>query len=351
MCNFTFLRYEFVHAPISISSRSLRLIICFLTISFSSFAQDISIFTQRVSQGFLLNPAVAGSSGAQALLSYRNNYTGVRNAPNNNYLSLSSPIGDGRFGVGLNLIQDNSALLKSTFLNAAFAYHLVLSPTSALSAGISADMNSLRLGEDLLLLNNGNDVILNQYKGGLIVPDFSTGLMLRTQYLRVSAAVNHLSTSWNEKGAVNLFTRYVSGSVLGAIPMSDGRSYIEPYINYRSYFNVDQIIDIGTFYNYDEILLVGLGVRNLKLASLSVGLTVRNGLFVGYSREQLFGNIGLYLGSTNEVVVKLQMPGRGIFVGPGSYKLQGMDDRRLMYKTNKKSLQKYYIRKNKSKVR
>ena len=169
---------------------------------------------------------------------------------------------------------------------------------------------------DLLLnLNNGGDVILNQFKGGVLTPDFSAGATFRTRYVRVSAAMNHMGTSWKEVGAVNQFTRYITGTIVGSIPLSDGRSQFEPYLNYRRFLNVDQIIDAGLFYNFDNIVLFGLGARNFKLASASLGLTIRKGIFIGFSREQLFGNIARYLGSTNEVVVKLQMPDQGNFFG------------------------------------
>ena len=320
-----------------------------LFISLNSVGQDISIFNQKVSEGFLFNPSVAGFGPAQAMLSYRNNYSGVRSAPNNNYLNMSSPFSAGRFGAGLNLIQEKSSLLNSTYLSAAFAYHLAISSDVSLSMGLSADLNALRLGDDLLSLNTGGDLILNQYKGGVVTPDFSAGVTFRTRYVRVGAAMNHMGTSWKEVGAINQFTKYLTGTVIGTIPLSDGRSQFEPYLNYRRFINVDQIVDVGLFYNFDDVLILGLGARNFKLASASVGLTVRKGIFVGYSREQLFGNIGHYLGSTNEVIVRMQLPDQGSFRGSGTSKIQKMDDRRLMYRVKKKKYpKKYYQRSNKS---
>jgi len=318
-------------------SSSLRIVLLILTafwISTNSFGQDISMFTQKISNGFLFNPSAAGVGPAQVLLSYRNNYSGANGAPNNNYLSLSSPFYKGRFGVGLNLMQDKSSLLNATYLSTAFAYHLKIDNETTISMGIAGDLSVLRLSDDLFNQNNGSDLILNQYIGGLITPDFSAGATLKTKFFKLSAAMNHLSTSWNETGAVNQFTRYLTTSLVGFLPLKDGRSRLEPYLNYRKFFNVDQILDVGLYYNFHSKVTVGLGARNFKVASASVGATPLPGIFIGYSREQIFGPIGRYLGSTNEVIFRASLPEKD---GSNKTKMEDVNSNKLMYKLRKKN--------------
>lgn len=306
--------------------------VCFFS---SSFGQDISMFTQKISNGFLFNPSAAGAGPTQVLLSYRNNYSGAAGAPNNNYLSFNSSFHEGRFGVGLNLIHDKSTLLSSTYLSTAFAYHVKLGPEASLSMGISGEVNMLRLGDELLNQNNGSDVIINKYQAGVVTPDLSAGTTLRTKFFNVSVAVNHLSTSWNETGAVNEFTRYFTGSIVGLLPLKDGRSRFEPYVNYRKFFQTDQILDVGLYYNHNRMLLFGLGSRNFRMASASIGLMPLPGTFIGYSREQIFGSIGRYLGSTNEVIFRVHIRGQNSNQQK-RIKDDDMDSKKLMYKVKKK---------------
>jgi len=304
-----------------------------------SWAQDISMFTQKISSGFLFNPSGAGAGATQLLLSYRNMYSGADGAPNTNYMSFHTPLQEGKFGIGFNLIHDKSALLTSTFFSTAFAYHIKLDDETSISMGIAGELSTLRLSDELLNQNNGRDVVLNQFKSGVVTPDLSAGATLRTRFFHARMAVNHLSTSWNETGAVNQFTRYFTASLVGLIPMADGVSRIEPYLNYRNYFRLDQILDVGLYYNYNRTVLLGFGSRNFKTASISIGTMPLNGIFIGYSREQVFGSIGRYLGSTNEVILRANLNNYGKnSYGSGSnhIKTDEMDSKKLMYKVKRR---------------
>jgi type IX secretion system PorP/SprF family membrane protein len=310
----------------------LMAVFCFCV---PTWGQDISMFTQKISNGFLFNPSAAGAGHTQLLLSYRNNYSGADGAPNNNYLSFNSSLQDGKFGIGFNLIHDKSTLLTSTFFSTAFAYHIKFNDEASLSMGIAGELSTLRLSDELLNQNNGRDVIINQFKAGGVTPDISAGVTFRTRFFNARAAINHLSTSWNEAGAVNQFTRYFTASLVGLIPMADGVSRFEPYLNYRNYFRLDQIVDLGLYYNHNRAVIFGLGARNFKMASVSIGTMPLNGIFIGYSREQAFGSIGRYLGSTNEVIVRANLYGKNSDQY-SRFKVEDVDSKKLMYKVKKR---------------
>src|SRR6185295_17642627 len=87
-------------------------------------AQDIPLFSQKLTNSFIYNPAVAGHTFGSATFSYRSNYSGVQDGPKDYLLSLHTPFANGRFGTGFNVFQENVGVISNTYYSGAFAYHL-----------------------------------------------------------------------------------------------------------------------------------------------------------------------------------------------------------------------------------
>jgi hypothetical protein len=62
-------------------------------------AQDIPLFSQKLTNSFIYNPSFAGLDFGSLTFSRRSNYTAVEGAPVNNFLSLHTPFSGGRFGI------------------------------------------------------------------------------------------------------------------------------------------------------------------------------------------------------------------------------------------------------------
>src|SRR5258706_15957405 len=108
-------------------------------------AQDIPLFSQKLTNSFIYNPAMAGHTFGSATFSYRYNYSGVQDGPKDYLLSLHSPFANGRFGAGFNIFQEEVGILKNTYYSGAFAYHLHFNRFSTLSMGVSGEYNKLTL--------------------------------------------------------------------------------------------------------------------------------------------------------------------------------------------------------------
>ena len=106
--------------------------------SFAVRAQDIPLFSQKLTNSFMYNPALAGHTFGSATFSYRTNYSGVADAPKNYFLSVHTPFSNHRFGVGANVYQEEVSFLKNTYYSGAFAYHLYFNKFSSLSMGVVA---------------------------------------------------------------------------------------------------------------------------------------------------------------------------------------------------------------------
>ena len=267
-------------------------------------AQDLPVFSQKLTDSFISNPAVAGNGLGSVLLSYRNNFSGVEGAPSSSYLSAHTPFRKYRFGAGINVFQERSAAITTSYANAAFAYHLGITEASYLSFGIAGELNATRLSDDLVAQNNGDDLILSRYASNVMVPDFSFGSVLKTRRITAGLSANRLFTYWKGVDSVKKVASYLNGFFQIDIPIQEGDGAIQPYIGVRSYNNQFTVFDLGLYYSYEYLLMGGLSVRSNNVASLTAGYFLTRKLFAGYTREILLGNVGGYLGSSNEIVLR-----------------------------------------------
>src|SRR3954470_10804159 len=95
------------------------LVVSGLFISFSSYAQDIPLFSQKLTNSFVYNPALAGHTFGSLTYSYKQNYSNVNNSPQNHFLSIHTPIANHRFGIGANVYQEDVTFLRSMYISGA----------------------------------------------------------------------------------------------------------------------------------------------------------------------------------------------------------------------------------------
>src|SRR5436190_20606138 len=160
-----------------------------------SSAQDIPLFSQKLTNSFVFNPALAGHTFGSLTYSYKQNYGGVKGSPQNHFLSMHTPIANYRFGVGANIYQEDVTFLRNTYASAAFAYHLALNKLSTLSFGVSGEYNSIGTNRDPNFTGTVSDPEYDKLKQGKISDyDFSFGVHYQNRFLKVGFAANRLAT-------------------------------------------------------------------------------------------------------------------------------------------------------------
>lgn len=305
-------------------------VLILLFMAFAVKGQDIPLFSQKLTNSFIYNPAMAGIGFGSFTLSHRNNYSMVQGAPNTNFLSLHTPFANYRFGTGFNVFQEEAAAVKSIYASGAFAYHINLTSLSSLSFGVSGEYNNIRLTNEVIAQNDGSDIVLNRYSNGVAQPDFSFGMAYQNRVLKMGISANRLYTAWFEKDATKNLANYYSGFLQGIIPVQDGRGVIEPYVAYRKFSESNNVFDLGVYYTYDKKLTAGVATRSGSILNATLGYKLTKSLMVGYSREIIMGSIGGYTGSSNEFVVRLD------FADRANEKNYGADNKRLKYRLKRK---------------
>src|SRR5437868_4504015 len=89
------------------------------------FAKQLPQYSQYMLNQMAINPAVAGKNEfAEVRSNYRQQWTGITDAPRTYMLTLDGPIGSKHMGIGMNLFTDITGPTRRTGLTLAYAYHL-----------------------------------------------------------------------------------------------------------------------------------------------------------------------------------------------------------------------------------
>lgn len=296
--------------------RLLLFFVFFLAVCIHAAAQDIPLFTQKLTNSFIYNPATAGLTFGSATYSFRQNYANVKGAPTNNFLSLHTPLINHKVGIGANIYQEDVNFIRNIYASGAFAYHLYFDQTNILSMGVAGEYNSSRLNGQ----TNSDPTDIDYIRlanGDIQAFDFSFGLNFKSRFFQIGIAANRLGSEWLQDSAS--FTSFYTGYAQGMIPLRGGLDLLEPYAAYRKLSPINNSIDLGLFYTFNNRIIGGIGLRNTQatrfdensinksgqIINTSLGFKITKNLMIGYSREMVMGNVGGYVGAANEFVLRV----------------------------------------------
>src|ERR1700744_5723346 len=117
---------------------------------------------------YLLNPALAGmDKGLNINLNYQQQWTAFPGTPKTDLLSGDYAVSD-KVGLGLNVTDDQSGIIRTTKILGSYAYHLRLNEGNDehLSFGLSLGVNNSRIDLDKVSgdLSDDQIAIYNQLK-------------------------------------------------------------------------------------------------------------------------------------------------------------------------------------------
>jgi type IX secretion system PorP/SprF family membrane protein len=284
--------------------RILQIILLVITLSQVSKAQDIPLFSQKLTNSFIYNPSLAGHTFGSMTYSYRQNYSNVPGAPQNHFISMHAPFANHKMGAGINLFQEDVNFIRNTYASIAGAYHLHFNKYNILSVGVSGEYNVTKLNGTSNTLSFEPDPVLSQLQNGNPVYDFSFGMNYQTRYLKTGFALNRMSTAWIKKESSNL-SNYFSGYAQGMIPLRGGNDLLEPYVAFRKFSETNDTYDVGLFYTYDAKITAGAALRRGNVVNGTLAFKFAKHLLVGYSREIIANSYGGFVGAANEITMRL----------------------------------------------
>ena len=268
----------------------------FLVINTRIYAQQDVQFSQYIYNTVTINPGYTGSSGALNVAAlHRSQWVGLDGAPSTQTLSLQSPIGLSRIGLGGSIINDVIGPVSETYFDANFAYRIPTSKKAKLSFGIKGGARLFNVDFNKLNKDNTDQVffndINNQFSPSLglgayyYTDDFYIGLsapnILETKHLNANEIDDISSTSSVARERVNFYL--IAGHTFYLI--NDIR--FKPTILGRAVSGAPVQVDVSANFLFSEKLSVGLSYRWSAAFAALVGFQVSDTWLIGlaYDRE------------------------------------------------------------------
>ncbi len=267
-------------------------------------AQDIPLFTQKLTNSFLYNPAVAGKTLGSITFSHRKYWTGIEGSPATNFLSFHTPLANHRFGFGVNLYQENIGVSQTLYGSAAFSYHIRFNDNNSFSMGLSAEYANFRVNSTKADVIDLDDVMLNNNQIGFNGSDFSFGLSYHSKFYKVGLSANRLASLTGLRDSTINFPQFYTGYISFMLPLANERDLLEPIINYRSLAPGSQQLEFGLYYTYNNKIILGGGYRTGSIINVTAAFKFKNSLTIGYSRDIYSGTFAKNVGSSNEFTLR-----------------------------------------------
>lgn len=311
-------------------------------------AQQRPQYTQYVQNNYLTNPAVSGIEPyADLRVGYRTQWVGLEGAPTSFYASLQGPIGSGgqspketksarngfskrssykkpvpHHGVGFIAQQDKAGLLKTTSVNASYAYHQPLTKYIALASGISAGITQFGVNMQAADAHEAGDdyldkTIQNMTKTDLTVgfwlysPDFYIGVS-GAQLLRNSKDFDERSTS---KQPHLRQQPHFYGTAGLRITMNRDFAFI-PSVMVKATESATPAIDVNGRVLYAQRIWGGVSYRHNDAMAAMAGANISHLIDVGYSYDFSTSGLNAVNAGSHEVVIGFKLNNRRKVICP-----------------------------------
>jgi type IX secretion system PorP/SprF family membrane protein len=267
-------------------------------------AQDVPVYSQKLTNSFLYNPSVAGNTLGSMTLSYRQQWTGATGSPQTTFFSVHTPFAQHRMGTGFNVYRETAGVNDNLYASAAYAYHVRITDDNLFSMGISGEFINYRINMSRVDAQDMDDILIAENQNPVTRVDFAFGMSYASKYVKVGASANRISSLLGILDSSQQFPSYYSGFVNFTLPLANERDLLEPLVYVRNISNGKYQYDAGLYYTFNNRITLGGAYRTGGAASLTGAFRFGKGILLGYSREILSGNLGSSLGASNEFTLR-----------------------------------------------
>ncbi|MEJ7694462.1 type IX secretion system membrane protein PorP/SprF [Daejeonella sp.] len=153
-------------------------------------AQQNALFSQYVFNTLAYNPAYAGSRNVvSATALYRNQWSGIKGAPTTATLTADAPFKGERIGLGIQLINDELGITKTTGAALSGAYRITLANDAKLSFGLQGSINKFTANFTSLDLGSGGNDPIYQQDVNKVLYNFGSGIYYSTERMYIGLSV------------------------------------------------------------------------------------------------------------------------------------------------------------------
>ncbi|MEC8273953.1 MAG: type IX secretion system membrane protein PorP/SprF [Bacteroidota bacterium] len=269
-------------------------------------AQQLPIYSQYLTNDFILNPAIAGTKPYFPIqINSRSQWSGLGTiAPKTNTLSFHMPVAYDAVGIGAIIMQDETGPYSQIGVTLSLAYHIQLDEDDVtyLSLGLSGLMTQHTLNQDDLTFHNPDPEFQGSYSK--MVPDASFGAYLYSKDFSLSASAHQLFESTFKESVQDIFgdnsqVRHYFAHASYLIDIHSDLA-IEPSLLVKSTEVSPTQLDVNARVIIDNNYWAGLSLRSSKSLVTLVGLNM-GGLFLSYSYDYGISSLSSVASGSHEI--------------------------------------------------
>ena len=304
------------------------LLVILFAAPFTSFSQQLPLYSQYMMNSFLLNPAVAGNDGLTSFsLTAREQWLGFENSPRTVAISGQSRIlkssqisrrrpvrrrptlmsRDGNVGLGGYVFNDRNGVIDRTGIQGTYSYHIWMNQNQ-LSFGVSLTAFQLKLDERNSVLHNENDPLLNGSKNTLFVPDANMGVYFSNPNYYVGLSSAQLLQSALKFGSdgykdFKMLRHYYLMAGYGFF--LDNGLTIEPSVMVQATFESQVQADVNMRMYYRDDYWGGISYRTSGALIMMGGVKVDRYYF-GYAFDYSLSSIRKHSFGSHEIMASVK---------------------------------------------
>ena len=269
-------------------------------------AQQLPIYSQYLTNDFILNPAIAGTKPYFPIqINSRSQWSGLGTiAPKTNTLSYHMPIAYDAVGIGAIIMQDETGPYSQIGVTLSFAYHIQLfeDDVTYLSLGLSGLMTQHTLKQDDLTFHNPDPEFQGSYSK--MVPDASFGAYLYSKDFSLSASAHQLFESTFKESVQDIFgdnsqVRHYFAHASYRIDIHSDLA-IEPSLLVKSTEVSPTQLDVNARVIIDNNYWAGLSLRSSESLVVLAGLNMGS-LFLSYSYDYGISSLSSVASGSHEI--------------------------------------------------
>lgn len=265
---------------------------------------------------------VASGRRTEANVSYRQQWTGIKDGPRTMQFDLQHPI-DPRMAIGLSVYNDRTVLLSATSAMLTFGYKVPIATNHSIGFGISAGIFSNRIRQEEIANVDSNDpAILNSTSNNFA---FNGQFGVNYNFKNLTLGFSMLQLVDHQTLSEDNFQKVTFSQLKNKIAFATYRFNLvtdtwalQPAVTYRFNENGLNLYEAAAFVSYKNILDVGGGYRQYFGANAMLRVHIKD-IEIGFAYDFPTPNMQVSTGGSNEVQLKWRF---GKFVDPVSRKNQ-----------------------------
>lgn len=273
-----------------------------------SLAQQLPQFTSYQLSPFLYNPAFAGVDGTTQLNAVvRNQWSGVREAPQTDVISGYGLLRNEKMGLGATAFKDVAGADSRRGITLSYAYHFRVKNDVSLSLGLSAGFLQYRLDHTIINPYDDGDPVFNSPILSSVVPTATFGAYLYADNFYASFALPQLLSSKftvkDEYNDNNLIKGGLTNHIFvggGYIKDINDAFTLEPSLLLMLSSPAPASVELMTKLTYKDLLWTALSYRFNDAACMYIGVDIDERFYVAYAHDFVTSELSTVTSGTNE---------------------------------------------------